>query len=136
MGRDPTGTVAGQAPAGACRRTGDEVATVEECERALRSLADRLAAVEPETRARYAVERTVSCRVPDLDVVFRGRLDGEGLQDLEQVDDPAAQVRLAASSDDLIALVDGRLGVPSAWATGRLKIEASVLDLLKLRSLL
>jgi len=112
------------------------VASVEQCEKALRSLVDRFASVDPETRARYAVERTVSCRIVDLEVCFRGRIDGEGLTEVERVDDPSAQVRLATSSDDLLALTDGRLGVPAAWASGRLKIEASVLDLLKLRSLL
>jgi hypothetical protein len=112
------------------------VATLQECEQALRSLADRLAAVDPEQRARYVVERTVSCNVTDLGVVFAGRLDGAGLTDVRRTDDTSAQVRLAASSDDLIALSEGEMGVPSAWATGRLKIEASVLDLLKLRSLL
>jgi predicted lipid carrier protein YhbT len=112
------------------------VATVEQCEAALRGLAERLASVDPETRKKYVVERTISCRIPDLGVIFRGRVDEAGLSDLEQVDEPAAQVRLSASSDDLLALTEGRLGVPAAWATGRLKIEASVLDLLKLRSLL
>jgi putative sterol carrier protein len=112
------------------------VATVEQCEQALQSLADRLAAVDEKTRSKYVVERTVSCRITDLDVVYRGQINGDGLTDVKQVDDPAAQVRLVTSSDDLLALAEGRLGVPSAWATGRLKIEASVLDLLKLRSLL
>ena len=112
------------------------MATLQECELALRSLADKLAAVDAEQRAKYVVERTVSCSVTDLGVVFTGRLDGDGLTDVRQTDDTAAQVRLAASSDDLIALSEGELGVPAAWATGRLKIEASVLDLLKLRSLL
>ena len=46
------------------------------------------------------------------------------------------QVKLSANSDDLIALIEGRLSVPTAWATGKLKIDASMLDLLKLRSLL
>jgi putative sterol carrier protein len=112
------------------------VATVEQCEQALQALVDRLAAVDPELRSKHAVERTVSCRLTDLKVCFRGQLDGEGLTGVEQTDDPSAQVRLATSSDDLLALTEGRLGVPAAWATGRLKIEASVLDLLKLRSLL
>jgi hypothetical protein len=118
------------------------VASVVECEHALRALGDRLTAVDPEQRAKYVVERTVSCRVPDLGVVFAGRLDGAGLSDVRCLDDGAAddgsqaQVRLQTSSDDLLALADGRLGVPTAWATGRLRIEASVLDLLKLRSLL
>lgn len=112
------------------------MATLQECEQALHSLAERLAAVDPDQRAKYVVERTVSCSVTDLGVVFVGRLDGDGLTDVRLTDDTAAQVRLATSSDDLIALSDGEMGVPSAWATGRLKIEASVLDLLKLRSLL
>lgn len=112
------------------------MATLQECEQALQSLTDRLAAVDPEQRARYAVERTVSCAVTDLGVVFTGRVDEDGIGDVRQTDDPSAQVRLATSSDDLVALSEGRLGVPAAWATGRLKIEASVLDLLKLRTLL
>jgi putative sterol carrier protein len=112
------------------------VATVEQCEQALHALAERLAEVDEETRAKYVVERTVSCRISDLGVVYRAVIDGDGLTGIEQVDDPSAQVRLSATSDDLLALSEGRLGVPAAWATGRLKIEASVLDLLKLRSLL
>jgi putative sterol carrier protein len=112
------------------------VATLQECEQALRSLADRLAAVDPAQRDKHVVERTVSCRITDLGVIFVGRLDGDGLQDVRQTDDSGAQVRLATSSDDLLSLSEGNLGVPAAWATGRLKIEASVLDLLKLRSLL
>lgn len=113
------------------------MATEQECEQALQSLARRLAAVDADQRAKYpAVERTVSCAVPDLGVVFTGRLDEDGLTEVRRTDDTSAQVRLAASSDDLVALSEGRLGVPAAWAAGRLKIEASVLDLLKLRSLL
>ncbi len=113
------------------------MATVHECETALASLAGRLALVDADQRARYAVERTVACSVPDLGVVFLGKVDETGLTELRQHDEPAgAQVRLEAQSDDLIALTEGRLSVPAAWASGRLKIEASVLDLLKLRSLL
>lgn len=112
------------------------MANLRECEQALQSLVDRLADVDPDQRAKYAVERTVSCTVTDLGVVFSGRVGSDGIDDVQQTDDNAAQVRLAASSDDLIALSEGRISVPAAWATGRLKIEASVLDLLKLRSLL
>jgi hypothetical protein len=119
------------------------VASLEECQQAVQDLADRLANVDPELRSRYAADRTVACHVPDLACVFRGRLDVEGLQDVHTapdgdggVDADDAQVRLAASSDDLLALLEGRLAVPTAWATGRLKIEASVMDLLRLRSLL
>jgi hypothetical protein len=39
-------------------------------------------------------------------------------------------------SGRLVALVAGDLGLPAGWATGRLTVEASVLDLLRLRALL
>ena len=115
------------------------MASVQECERALLSLAERLAAVDPQLRSKHAVTRSVSCRVPDLGVVFRAQLDERGIADVQYengTDDGSAQVRLAAASDDLVALVRGTLSPPAAWATGRLKVEASVLDLLRLRSLL
>jgi predicted lipid carrier protein YhbT len=115
------------------------VATLQECERALVSLRDRLAAVDPEIRSRYVVTRTLACKVPDLDVVFLATLNDEGIEQLRRVDGTdtdGAQVRLATQSDDLLALVEGQLSPPVAWATGRLKVQASPLDLLKLRALL
>lgn len=115
------------------------MATVEDCERALASLADRLAEVDPDIRSRYVVTRTLACRVPDLDVVFLATLCDEGLAELrcsDGSDTDGAQVRLAAASDDLLAMVDGQLSPPMAWATGRLKVQASPMDLLKLRALL
>ena len=113
------------------------MATLEQCQEAIAALVDRLAEVDPDVRRKYAVERTVCCRVTDLDVVFLARFDEDGvLSGLQVADKGTAQVKLGATSDDLIALIEGRLGVPTAWATGRLKIDASMLDLLKLRSLL
>ena len=113
------------------------MATLEQCEQAVAALVDRLAEVDPDLRRKYAVERTVCCRVTDLDIVVLARIDEDGtLAELQTADKGSAQVKLAASSDDLIALIEGRLGVPTAWATGKLKIDARMLDLLKLRSLL
>jgi predicted lipid carrier protein YhbT len=115
------------------------VATVQECAAALQCLADRLAEVDPEVRARHIVTRTLSCHVPDLDVVFHATLSDAGLERLHRTDGAdhdGAQVRVTAESDDLVALVGGELSAPVAWATGRLKVQASPLDLLKLRALL
>ena len=115
------------------------MASVQECEGALRSLADKLAAVDPEVRAKYVVTRTLACRVPDLDVVFLATLNDEGIEQIrcsEGDSTSGAQVRVAAESDDLLALLGGELSPPLAWATGRLKVQASPLDLLKLRALL
>lgn len=115
------------------------MASVQECEAALESLAARLAGVDPELRSRYVVTRTLACRVPDLDVVFLATINDEGIDELRCApgdDSERAQVRLCADSDDLLALVEGELSPPVAWATGRLKVQASPLDLLKLRALL
>jgi hypothetical protein len=115
------------------------VATVAECERALLQLAEKLAAVDPAVRGRYVVTRTLACRVPDLDVVFLGTIGDDGIEEIRCTpgsDTSGAQVRMAAASKDLVALVQGDLSPAVAWATGRLKVQASPLDLLKLRSLL
>lgn len=113
------------------------MATLQAVEAAVQGLLDRLAEVDPDVRRRYAVERTVACRVRDLDVVFLGSFDEDGmLRGLTTAKRGDGQVKLAANSDDLIALIEGRLSVPTAWATGKLKIDASMLDLIKLRSLL
>jgi putative sterol carrier protein len=39
------------------------------------------------------------------------------------------------TSDDLVALVHGDLKMATAWATGRVKIDAGVRDLVRLRSI-
>ncbi len=113
------------------------MATLEECQASVASLVERLDQVDPEVRRKYAVERTMACRVRDLDVVFLAEFAEDGtISEVVTAPSGTAQVRLSASSDDLIALIEGRLALPTAWATGRLRIDASMLDLLKLRALL
>jgi hypothetical protein len=112
------------------------MATVDECRAALRKLASRLAGDGGEARERLDFDRTLACRVTDLDVAFHGRLVGGRIEDLADGDDPRAKLKLTTASDDLVALVDGQLNIASAWASGRVKIDASVFDLLKLRKLL
>jgi alkyl sulfatase BDS1-like metallo-beta-lactamase superfamily hydrolase len=109
------------------------VATVEQCELALQTLAARMAANTSAQRA-LDFDRSLSCTINDLKVIFTGRLKDGGLIDIARAAGRDAQVRLTLSSDDLVALVDGRLKMAAAWATGRVRIEAGVRDLLKLRS--
>ena len=40
------------------------------------------------------------------------------------------------ASDDLLALVETRLAIPTAFATGKLRVQASPFDLLRLGSFL
>ena len=112
------------------------MATVEECRTALGRLAERMAANAGETRDKLDFDRTLACRVTDLGVAFHGRLAGGRIVGLTDGDNPDAKLKLTADSDDLVALVDGKLHAGSAWASGRIKIEASFLDLIKLRKLL
>jgi putative sterol carrier protein len=110
------------------------VATVEQCEQALHDLADRLAANDA-SRRKIGFDRSMTCSIRDLGVIFGGRLRDGQLLDIGRAASRDAQVRLAMSSDDLIALVNGRLKMASAWATGRVRVDASVRDIIKLRSI-
>jgi hypothetical protein len=112
------------------------VATASECEAALREAVARLADLDRDVRDRLALDRTFSCRVPDIDTDFSARVE-DGLV-LGPVSRPErdAQVKLTVDSDDLVALVRGDLAIGNALVSGRLKVDASVFDLLRLRQLL
>lgn len=111
------------------------MATVEECRAALRSLADRLAAHADEVRGKIDLDRSIVCRITDLGVAFHGRFSGGRLVDLADGDDSAAKITLSTNSDDLVALVDGRLDFARALTSRRVSISANPFDLLKLRKL-
>ncbi|BCJ55829.1 hypothetical protein Asp14428_73040 [Actinoplanes sp. NBRC 14428] len=111
------------------------MASVDECRQALHDLAARLDA-NAETRGKLDLDRTLACRVPDLSTAFHGRLTGGRLVDIADGDDPGAKIALTAASDDLIALVTGRLDVTRAIAARQVSVKANPFDLLKLRKLL
>ncbi|MFJ4835745.1 SCP2 sterol-binding domain-containing protein [Streptomyces sp. NPDC088747] len=115
------------------------MATIEECRSALEKLADNMAGADGGVREAAALDRSLSCRVTDLDVTFVGRLQDGRIKVLDTLQGPPrekAQIRLAMSGDDLVAMVEGELHFAKAWGSGRVKLEASVLDLLRLRKLL
>ena len=112
------------------------MATKQACEAALLELAERLDGVPDSMKRRHAVERTISCRLPDLDITYSGRLTDGALCDVIEQANPAAQIRLTVTSDDLVAVTQGSLPFVSAWSSGRLRIEASMLDMLRLRAIL
>ncbi|MBC6463395.1 SCP2 sterol-binding domain-containing protein [Actinomadura sp. HBU206391] len=110
------------------------MANEDECRTALAQIAARLADVDKKDFAEHVVERTISCRIPDLGLAFETRIHEGGLDPFERTENAkAAQVRVTANSDDLVAMANDGLNVAKAWATGRLKIEANIFDLLRLR---
>jgi hypothetical protein len=109
---------------------------MEQCLTALKGVLGDLAA----SPAAEGLDRSVSCRLTDLDEVVVGRLGGGTVRDLHVLphgpEVPKADIRLTMASDDLIALTDGQLAFGPAWATGRVKLEAGLRDLLRLRKIL
>ncbi|MEU6068050.1 MULTISPECIES: SCP2 sterol-binding domain-containing protein [Streptomyces] len=115
------------------------MATIEECRDALEKLSDNMQDAEGGAREAAALDRSVSCYVTDLDVTFVGRMtDGRIVVDETLPGPPPrkAQIRLTMAGDDMVALVDGGLNFAKAWGSGRVKLEASLLDLFRLRKLL
>lgn len=112
------------------------MATLEECRKALQDVAGRLASGHAGDRKPPKLDRSLACRITDLDTGFHGRLVGGLIHDLADGDDPAAQIALTLTSDDLVALSRGEVSFAKAWASGRIKVQAGVRDLLKVRALL
>ncbi|MFI9273875.1 sterol-binding protein [Kitasatospora sp. NPDC052896] len=115
------------------------MADTEECRAALEQLSRNMSGADGKVRTAAALDRSLSCWLTDLDLTFTGVLRGGRIQDLDETPGaPAhrAEIRLAMASDDLVALVGGRLNFASAWAGGRVRLEAGFRDLLRLRTLL
>jgi predicted lipid carrier protein YhbT len=110
------------------------MATQDECAAALERITGSLA--EHARQSHSDLDRTLSCHVTDLGVTFSGRLRAGQVESMTTDPAPQAQIRFTMASDDLVELAEGRLAAPAAMASGRLKIQASFMDLLKLRSLL
>lgn len=112
------------------------MATIEQCHAALERLAQRMRAVDEKDRRQHAFDRSLSCHVPDLGITFSGRLEDGHITSITTEPAPRAQIRLTAASDVLVALTDGDLDFGPAWLSGKVKVEAGVRDLLRLRSML
>ncbi|MET8626384.1 SCP2 sterol-binding domain-containing protein [Kitasatospora sp. NPDC004669] len=115
------------------------MANAEECREALEQLSRNMADSTGDVRKAAALDRSLSCRITDLDLTFTGQLRDGRIHDVVTAPGaPAgkAEIRLTMASDDLLALVGGKLHFASAWASGRVKLEARFRDLLRLRTLL
>jgi hypothetical protein len=112
--------------------------TAGECREAFEKLTGRLSELDPKERDAFFSGRSFSCHVTDLDVTFVTRFEPQGAEPVRETTpaDPPADVRLAASSD-VVRELAGNIGAfPRAWLTGRVKVQASLRDLLRLRKLL
>ena len=80
--------------------------------------------------------RVIEVHVSDLDAIYWTDLtDGRmgSLRRGQADDDP--DMRLEVESDDLIDIIDGRRSMFSSYVAGRMKVEASFADIMRLRKL-
>jgi len=114
------------------------MATAEECRTALESLTGRIANMDAKDREAHLLDRTLSCRVPDLNLTFVTRLGPQGAEPVRVADNgsPQAQVRFTADSDTVLTIAGDPGSFMRAWLSGKLKVQGSLLDLLQLRRLM
>ena len=110
--------------------------SAEECRLALQKLAGRLSELSPAERDQYFGNRTISVAISDLNVTYVSVL-GAGNDPVREAapGDPPADIRITAKSDEVISLAEQPMNIARAWMTGRVKIEASMKDLFRLRRL-
>ena len=116
------------------------MASAEECREALQALTNRLGEMDPQARASYFSNRSFSCHVTDLGVTFVTRITEHGAEPVKEAapdePEPPADIRLTGNSDDVIALSATPANIARMWLSGRVKVQASMRDLLALRKLL
>ena len=105
---------------------------------ALEALTARIADMSPEDRAAKLADRTLSGRDTDRGITSRPRLGPDGAEPVrEQAEgDPPAEIRFSAASPDVVALSGDPGGLARAWLSDRVKVDGSLLDLLRFRKLI
>lgn len=112
------------------------MASPEEVEVVLARLAERLENVKSQYRPMLPGRRTVEADFPDLGLAYHAYWHDGRISELHQGPADAADIRVECDSDDLIALADGELEFRRAYASERVRVDASMSDMLRLRSLL
>lgn len=105
---------------------------------ALERLMARLAGNEAHVRAAIPGRKVFRCHVPDLESTWYAVIDDGHVSPPAQAPpaDGHVDVTLQVNSDDLIDLVEERLTFLSAFLSGKVRVDASFTDLLRMRSLL
>ena len=114
------------------------MASAEECREALQALTERLGEMNPQERASYFSNRSFSCQVTDLGVMFVTRITDHGSEPVKEAvpGGPPTDIRLSANSEDVVSLAATPANIARMWIAGRVKVHASMRDLLALRKLL
>ncbi len=110
------------------------MAEVEEVEQILDALLARLGDGDDSARSIMPSKRIIRASCPDLDLVRFARWEGGRLTLLEELPERRADIRISVRSDDLVRMTAGELTFSQAYFGGRIRIDASMSDLLRLRA--
>lgn len=112
------------------------MATVEEVDAVLWQLLGRFGEVDDDVRALLPSRRVVEVRCPDIDYVRYAEWRRGQLFVLDEPPPRRADIRISVRSDDLVEIAAGALPFSRAYATNRVRLDASMTDLLRLRAVL
>lgn len=112
------------------------MASVEEVEAVLDLWLERLAEIDDTTAALLPARRTIEARCPDLELVRFAVWERNRMVSLDGQPDRRPDIRVSVRSDDLLAMAAGELTFSRAYASNRVRLDASMSDLLRLRAVL
>lgn len=112
------------------------MASPEEVEQVLTRLRLRFEQLNSQYRSMLPARRTVEADFPDLGVAYHAHWRHGELSALHPGPADSPDIRVECDSDDLLAMASGDLAFRKAYATDRVRVEASMTDLLRLRSVL
>ena len=99
-------------------------------------LMPRILLADQELATALAAHHTPVETVAHLSWMDRHEVRGELIDIVESECPEKPNVRLVMTSDDLVAMTNGELKFAHAWATGRVRLDASIRDLLRLRTMM
>lgn len=112
------------------------MASIDQVEGILIGLLSRLGEVDETTRAMLPARRTIEASCPDIDLVRHAEWRRGELELLDEVPPRRPDIRISVHSDDLLAIAAGELAFSRALASNRLRLDASMADLIRLRAVL
>ncbi len=114
------------------------MATKRQVESKLRELIGRLDQTQEGVTALSQAlpePKVIQVYVSDLQQSYWAELKSGRMDGLHAGTPDRSDMRLEASSDDLVDMIDGRRSMLSSYVSGRIRIDASFSDMMRLRRL-
>lgn len=114
------------------------MASRDEVSRAIERLMGRLDGNEQAVRSAIPGRKVMGCLVTDLGESWYSVIDDGRVSPPIQAPPSGEEVTvlLKVRSDDLVDLAEGRISFMSAFLSGKVRVDASLTDILRLRTLL